>query len=319
MMFILQFSLSDSGKIEFSTSADASFSDLIGKLTDAISGDSGPKAVTGASLEELVLTYVNEAPGIREERCDSAVIDYSNASDGYIMVQYTQNTDRRIRVQVHGPEETYPYTIVPGEWAALPLSEGSGSYRVTVLENIEGTKYAQVLSCAFDAVLTDEFGPFLRSNLYVNYANAPNSDATAVQLTEGITDMLEKVAVIYDFVINRMTYDKQLAATVTSGYISDMDYVLEKKTGICFDYASLMTGMLRYVGVPCRMIFGYAGDVYHAWISVWVEGEGWIDNIIRFNGSEWQRMDPTFASANSTTDVVNYVGNGANYIEKYFY
>ncbi|MDO5445758.1 MAG: transglutaminase-like domain-containing protein [Eubacteriales bacterium] len=296
--------------------AHASLSDLFSK----ISGKSSvPKAVEGKTMADVTLLTPNEAPGTAVESCDVATVDYSNICDGYVMVKYTAQTSNRIKCQIYGPSETYPYTLTPGEWAALPLSEGDGEYRVSILENIGGTKYAQVLSCAFYASLTSEFGPFLRSNLYVNYEKAPNAIATAEMLTEGITDTLEKVNVIYDFVIKTLTYDKQLAATVTSGYVSDIDSVLAAKCGICFDYASLMTGMLRCSGVPCRMIFGYTGELYHAWISVWVEGEGWVDDIIRFNGEEWERMDPTFASANTSKAVVEYVGNEDNYTAKYFY
>ena len=296
--------------------ASASLSDLFSKLTGK---PSVPKAVEGKTMADVTLLTPNEAPGIAVESCEVATVDYSNICDGYVMVKYTAQTNNKIKCQIHGPVETYPYTLIPGEWAALPLSEGDGEYRVSVLENIGGTKYAQVMSCAFQAVLTSEFGPFLRSNLYVNYEKAPNAIATAEMLTEGITDTLEKVNVIYDFVIRTLTYDKQLAATVTSGYVSDIDSVLAAKCGICFDYAALMTGMLRCSSVPCRMIFGYTGELYHAWISVWVEGEGWVDDIIRFNGEEWERMDPTFASANTSKDVVEYVGNEENYTAKYFY
>lgn len=295
--------------------ASAGLSDLFSKLKSA----DAPMAATGKTMADVTLLTPNSAPGTVTESCEKAVIDMSNISDGYVMVQYTQQTPNRVKCQIQGPTETYPYTLLPGEWAALPLSEGSGEYRVSVYENIGGTKYAQVVSAAFRADLTNEFGPFLRSNLYVNYEKAPNAIATAQMLTDGITDTLEKVRVIYDFVISTMTYDRELAATVTAGYVSDIDSVLAAKTGICFDYAALMTGMLRSTSVPCRMIFGFTGDLYHAWISVWVEGEGWVDDVIRFNGEEWERMDPTFASSNSSRDVADYVGNEANYTAKYFY
>lgn len=104
------------------------------------------------------------------------------------------------------------------------------------------------------------------------------------------------MAAVYDFVIQNITYDKQLAATVQSGYLPVLDSVLEKKTGICFDYAALMTGMLRSQGVPCKLVVGYAGTAYHAWISVWSEKDGWIDGVVYFDGTSWQRMDPTFAA-----------------------
>ena len=96
--------------------------------------------------------------------------------------------------------------------------------------------------------------------------------------------------------------------------------LLKKKKGICFDYAALMTGMLRSQGVPCKLVVGYAGTAYHAWISVWVDGKGWIDNVIYFDGTQWKRMDPTFASGgNKSKSIMKYIGDGKNYTAKYFY
>ncbi len=38
-------------------------------------------------------------------------------------------------------------------------------------------------------------------------------------------------------------------------------------------------------------------ELYHAWISVYLDSVGWIDNIIYFDGKDWVRMDPTFAAS----------------------
>lgn len=276
-------------------------------------------AVENASFEEMSLELINEAPGIAEERNENAVIDYSNISDGYVMVQYLKDTDKKIKAQVHGTEETYSYTLEPQKWTAFPLSEGNCDYRVSVFENVSGSKYAQVLSCTFSVELSDEFGPFLRPNQYVNYAEAPNTVATAKKLTEGMTETLDMVQAVYDFVTGTLRYDRELALNVTSGYVPNLDEDLAKKSGICFDYASLMTGMLRSRGVPCKMVFGYVDDTYHAWISVWVKGEGWIDNAIRFDGNQWTLLDPTYASANSAQATAQQVGGGEKYTAKFFY
>ncbi len=129
-----------------------------------------------------------------------------------------------------------------------------------------------------------------------------------------------KVEKIYDFVVGNLTYDTQKAANVKSGYLPVLDSVLSSKKGICFDYAALMAGMLRSQGVPCKLIVGYAGTAYHAWISVWTEEEGWIDGAIYFDGKEWHRMDPTFASANGGSEsILEYIGDGSNYSKKYQY
>ena len=79
-----------------------------------------------------------------------------------------------------------------------------------------------------------------------------------------------------------------------------------------------MTGMLRSQGVPTKLVIGYAGDVYHAWINVYSKSTGWVDGVIYFDGVKWQRMDPTFA-ANGGSGIMDYIGNGTNYSGKYYY
>ena len=68
------------------------------------------------------------------------------------------------------------------------------------------------------------------------------------ELTGGKSKPLDKVGAVYNYVVHSLTYDRAKAASVTSGYLPDLDSVLASRTGICFDYASLMTGMLRSQG-----------------------------------------------------------------------
>lgn len=274
-------------------------------------------AESPAALDTML---VPEASGKSVEKNDRAVIDYSNTKDGYIMVKFTGATTKKLKARVKGPSTTYTYNLTAGEWETFPLSDGNGTYQVTVYENTTGTKYATVLSVSMKVTLTDEFAPFLRPNQYVNYENAVNTIAKAEELTKGLTDPLEKVEKVYNYVVNNLTYDKEKAATVESGYLPVLDEVLAEKKGICFDYAALMTGMLRSQGIPCKLVVGYAGTAYHAWISVWSEETGWVDGAIYFDGSSWQRMDPTFASsANSSASILKYIGDGTNYTVKYLY
>ena len=298
-------------------------------------GDGGknPTGTQGEAFSEMIFSEEElpenpalpdvlrpEASGVFVEETDRGVIDYSNTADGYVMVRVKEETGNRWKVQVKGPSATYTYNIAAGDWETFPFSDGNGTYRVTLLENVERSKYAQVQSVSVKVTLTDEFAPFLRPNQYVDYGDAEQTIKKAAQLSEGRTTELEKVQAIYEYVIHSLTYDSELAATVQSGYLPDLDAVLEAKKGICFDYASLMTGMLRSQSVPCKLVVGYAGEVYHAWISVYTEKDGWIDGVIYFDGAAWKRMDPTFASSGEQSDeIMKYIGDGTNYTEKYLY
>ncbi len=290
-----------------------------GIAIDIVSIEDEAVALSESPAVEIEL-LTTEAPGTKTQKCSKAVIDYSNINDGYVMVQYTAQTSKKLKAQVTGPTTTYTYNLTVGKWAAFPLSDGNGNYKVTVFENVTDNKYSSVISASFSIELEDEFAPFLRPNQYVDYAEAKNTIAKGLELTEGLEDPLEMVAVVYDYVVSNFKYDKIKAKTVKSGYLPVLDDVLEKKKGICFDYAAVMTAMLRSQGVPCKLVVGYAGKTYHAWINVWSDDEGWIDGAVFFDGQKWQRMDPTFASSNKRSDaIMKYISNEKNYTAKYLY
>ena len=71
--------------------------------------------------------------------------------------------------------------------------------------------------------------------------------------------------------------------------------------------------MLRSQDIPTKLVVGYTGNLYHAWINVYLEGQGWVDNIIYFDGNSWKLMDPTFASSSGQSqEIMQYIGNGSN-------
>ena len=135
--------------------------------------------------------------------------------------------------------------------------------------------------------------------------------------TSSASDELGVVENVYDFVINNISYDYEEAENVAFDYLPNVDEVLSTGKGICFDYAALMVAMLRSQNIPTRLVVGYAGEAYHAWISVYIEGVGWVNGIIRFDGKEWVRMDPTFAASSGNAN--KYIGDGVNYADMYFY
>lgn len=260
-----------------------------------------------------------EASGELVAENDKAIIDYSHMEDGYVMVLYTADRDCRLKARVEN-KNTYTYNLTKGEWSVFPLTDENGTYQIRIYENTSGSSYALAMATELEVTLKDEFAPFLRPNQYVNFSEATKAVEVAWELTKDIDAPLGKVEAVYNYVVRELTYDNEKARTVKSGYIPDLDAVLEEKKGICFDYASLMTAMLRSQGIPCKMVFGYTGGAYHAWISVWTEDTGWMDGVIFFDGVAWQRLDPTFASYDNKSDnIMQYIGNGSNYKEKYFY
>jgi uncharacterized protein YdbL (DUF1318 family) len=253
---------------------------------------------------------------------EKAKVDITNTADGYIKIAYTGGESKKIKVRiVDAAKKEYNYNLNnKGDFETFPLSEGDGKYTVGVFVNTQDSKYSTAFSTSFDVKLKDQFAPFLVSNQYVSYTEKSSAITQAAELTKGVTKDLDKVTKIYEYVVKNFTYDKEKAASVQSGYLPDVDKILSAKKGICFDYAALMTAMLRSQKVPCRLVVGYAGDVYHAWINVYTPETGWIEGIIQFDGKSWQHMDPTFASTGKqSADVMKYIGDGKNYAAKLYY
>lgn len=249
-----------------------------------------------------------------------ATIDASNASQGYVMVQYTGSKDK-IKVQVSKGSVVYTYNLNARDaYEVFPFSEGNGTYSVKVFENVRDSQYSQVLSQDIAVTMPDQFAPFLTPNQYVNFTANSAVVQTGAQVAASATDAISVVTNVYNYVISNVTYDTAKAASVQSGYLPNVDTVLSTKKGICFDYAALMTAMLRSQDVPTKLVIGYTGDLYHAWVNVYIDNVGWVDNIIYFDGHNWSLMDPTFASSGGQNESVRqYIGNGSNYKAKYTY
>jgi len=262
------------------------------------------------------------ASGTAVKKNAKAEIDYSNITDGYVMVRFLQKTTKQLRVLVTGQSgERYTYTLKQnGDWEVYPLSDGNGSYTIGVFEQIDGNKYATANTVTFTVTLKDEFAPFLRPNQYVNFTPESETVKKAAELVKGADGMYAQVTAIYNFVVSNFSYDRQKAQTVQSGYLPDVDAILASKKGICFDYAAVMTAMLRSQGVPTKLVVGYAGTAYHAWINVYSPETGWVNSAIFFDGKKWNLMDPTFASsANESDEVMRFIGDGSNYTAKFLY
>ena len=283
----------------------------------SLAEEGGQSPVVTIHEDEVPLSArVPSATGAVTFSGGGATIDASNTSNGYLMVKYSGG-NKKIKVQIT-KGTTYTYDLNARDaFEVYPFTEGNGSYSVKVFENVSGNQYAQLLSQTISVSLTNEFAPFLYPNQYVNFNSGSAAVGVAAQLAAG-KDPLGVVDAVYKYVIANVSYDYGKAQSVQSGYLPNVDSTLASHTGICFDYAALMTGMLRSQDIPTKLVIGYTGNLYHAWVSVYIAGEGWIDNIIHFDGQKWSYMDPTFMSTGGE-GAKQYVGTGSNYQEKYSY
>ena len=301
--------LSDEGVLDIAYLSEGDFIDI------------APEMVPLAEAPAAFSIPVPAAPGTSAKKNDKAVIDYSNAKDGYFMAKYIPATTKPVKVIVKGPGEQYQYNLKSGDvYEVFPFSDGSGKYTVGVYEQADGSKYATVATETIDVKLADEFAPFIRPNQYVNYNKDSQTVKKAAELVKDKAKTIDKVSAVYNHVIKSLTYDKEKATTVKTGYLPDVDAVLKAGKGICFDYAAVMAAMLRSQNIPTKLVVGYTGDVYHAWLSVHSNEDGWVNSVIQFDGKSWKLMDPTFASTgNQSADVMKHIGDGKNYTAKFLY
>jgi transglutaminase-like putative cysteine protease len=251
---------------------------------------------------------------------DKATLDYSNTSEGYICVMSKLGgTKVKVLVNVNGSQ--YQYTITNGgNFITIPLSMGNGTYSVGVWENVTGDSYAAVCAQDINVSLSDEFKPFLYPNQFVNFQAGDASTNLSQTTAQGSVTQVDVINKLYDWVINNITYDEAKAVTVASGYLPDNTNTINSQTGICFDYAVLTASMLRAQQIPAKLVIGYAGSAYHAWIEVYSSDSGKVLSAYSFNGRSWERMDPTFdASSKGATDLSAVIGDGNNYQPMFYY
>ena len=95
-----------------------------------------------------------------------------------------------------------------------------------------------------------------------------------------------RLAAVCDWIHDNVDYGVPSIPTTT------VAEVLERRGGMCRDFAHLGIAFCRALGIPARYVFGYLPDIgipgpypimdFHAWFEVWL-GESWWTFDARFN------------------------------------
>ncbi|TVY04507.1 transglutaminase-like domain-containing protein [Cohnella terricola] len=207
-------------------------------------------------------------------------LDKSKLEEGVIGVNYEVKSDVLTRVKVAKGSASYIYTLDASanqQTVWLPLQMGDGSYEISILENVSGNKYKVALTEKADISVADTANVFLHPVQNVNWTNAVKATTKAKELTSGQKTDEQKAVAIYDYIVNNIRYDKELAKKVTSDYIPDIDNTFVTGKGICYGYATLYAAMLRSEGIPTKLVMGTTKllDEYHAWNEVFLNGK-WV-------------------------------------------
>jgi hypothetical protein len=213
--------------------------------------------------------------------------------------------DKRCKILVAANGKSYQYEILKRDlYLGIPLQLGEGSYTLTVYEQVSGSSFMSIYGGTFDIALASSLKPFTAASIMSDFSDGTNCVVKAMSLCSGISSTTGRVDAVYQWIVNNIDYDRDLAASISSGeiktYLPDPAKTYSTKKGICFDYASLMCAMLRCQGIPTRLVFGSTPLGYHAWNEVYFSGKGWVV-VASFSweyidGSGWVMFDTTFAA-----------------------
>lgn len=248
-----------------------------------------------------------------------------STSRGVVLVRINASAiaaDTRVRAILMDTagSQLYTYDIVERDrYVGIPLNKGNGTFVLMIASHAPefgANAYMPEMEHQFSVSLSSSLRPYTASSVKVNFSRGSAATRQAAALTQNITTADGKVSAVYEWIVSTISYDRDLAAKVSSGsvtvYIADPDRTLSTRKGICDDYAALMAAMLRSQGIPTRV---YYGDValstqtaYHAWNEVFFEGRGWVvvadfrwENI---DGSSWVHFDSTFAASGTSPETI---------------
>lgn len=314
---------------EISSSLEEVFSETSAEAVTAASTSAAE--TTAAKTEkpaEIIIPDVKVplASGVSVFSEEKAELDYSNAADGYVSVLYS-GSSAQAKLRIANGSVQYDHDIsADGTRDFIPLM-GSGSYTVKVYEHVSGKNFAPVLSGEFNVSMKNENDTFLYPNKYVSFGKDSDCVRKAAELCAGKSGDVEKIAAVFTYISENISYDKQLAATVNTtskggnAYIPDPDRTLSSGKGICFDYASLFAAMCRSGGIPARLVIGYADpNIYHAWNEVYTDETGWITPELFLKKKGYNIADATFYAGNSDKKKISeYISDDGNYAAVYRY
>ena len=215
---------------------------------------------------------------------DNTFLDNEN---GIITISYHNSSNAKMKIGVTKDKQSYYYDLRDGENEIdVPLNMGNGKYKLKILKNISGTKYSVIESTNIELELEDDKIVYLQSNVIIDFDLEDKAIAKAASLTKNCKTEAEIVNTIYKFIVKNLSYDYDKVASLTSGYLPDIEIIYKDKKGICYDISAIMAAMMRSQGVEVKLVTGYTPNiegVYHAWNLVYDEKK-----------DSWYTIDATY-------------------------
>lgn len=205
----------------------------------------------------------------------TADIDTNNIGRGVVGVKYTHSSGQKIKVIVSksGSKYTYNLNSLTG-FEYYPLQMGNGSYTVTIYKNISGTSYSTIKDYNLDVSLAESSIVYLNSIQNIKWTSSTNAVVKARSLASSKGSTEAKINAIYEYVVTNIKYDTSKVNTLNYSYIPSVSTTFSTGKGICYDFASTFSAMLRGISVPTKLVMGNSSNVsgYHAWNEVLING-----------------------------------------------
>lgn len=207
-----------------------------------------------------------------------AWLDTAQLDTGVVGIRYDVPKGISTKLVIKKENISYTYNLnTSSEVEYFALQSNDGTYAISILQHVSGNKYKAMYATTVELKLDNPNSVYLASIQNVNWSESKAVVEKATQLTKDLKTDKEKVKAIYDYVIDTIQYDYDLATKVATGYVPNIDEIFINEQGICYDYAALFAAMSRSAGVPTKLLMGTTEYVtsYHAWNEVYVNDE-WI-------------------------------------------
>lgn len=223
---------------------------------------------------------------------DTSVVLHPQRTYNAAINDFTDNTYRNRKDEI--------FTEKPfGRNATYRLTYYTERPNESFTELLENIGLERLLGAAYDegVITAAEYNSFLYQDDYAqqyldlveDYGITPEIQALADEITAGLTNSYQKALAIEQwFGEAGFIYDLNFVPDeLTANY-----FLFESRRGICTDFATASTLLLRAAGVPARYTTGYAlsgdsTDSYgryevtaaqaHAYTTAYIDGYGWVE------------------------------------------
>jgi transglutaminase-like putative cysteine protease len=219
----------------------------------------------------------------------------------------------RLEYSVHVDQETWQHSFIDYWGTEVRVFEAVRIHRELVVESTSVVELDTRLVPEPDRALPwsavrardvhDRFGEFL------SQTTATDPDPELAQLADEFAGRLDPHETA--LALCRQVHDKMTYLPGSTGVYTTALQAWRSASGVCQDYAHLVVGALRHVGLPARYVSGYVHPDPDARIGETAVGEShaWVEWWL----GEWVAHDPTNDSAVGERHVL--VGRGRDYTD----